>query len=187
MHTHAQSKWIWFWSGSYSELNLIQGFHHNFYHNFYHKFDHNCALGVQGKLSGGYLTLSQSWQCKPKLEERFSWSDGQGGQQQGKGSTWGLQVISIRSPLSKHLYRYIYITRMLYLYIYIHTRTHTHARTHARKQNKTKQNKSNQIKNQIKSNQNKSKQSKSNQLKAKGKLKDKHVPASLAEASHGRA
>ena len=35
------------------------------------KIDHNCALGVQGKLWGGYLALSQGWQCKLKLEESF--------------------------------------------------------------------------------------------------------------------
>ena len=51
MHIHAQRKWIWFWSGSYREVDLVQSLHHYLYHNFYHKFDHNCGLGVQGKLS----------------------------------------------------------------------------------------------------------------------------------------
>ena len=60
MHIHAQRKWIWFWSGSYHKVALVQSLHdnlyhnfyHDFYHNFYHKINHNCGLGVQGKLSG---------------------------------------------------------------------------------------------------------------------------------------
>ena len=43
------------------------------YHNFYHKFDHNCALGVQGKLSGG-----GTWHY-PRVEAIQGWA------------TWGAQ------------------------------------------------------------------------------------------------
>ena len=50
---------IWFQTGCYGEVDLVQNLNHKGYHNFYHNFGDNCALSVQWKLSGGgYLALS---------------------------------------------------------------------------------------------------------------------------------
>ena len=44
---------IWFQTGCYGEVDLVQNLNHKGYHNFYHNFGDNCALSVQWKLSGG--------------------------------------------------------------------------------------------------------------------------------------
>ena len=89
MHIHAQRKWIWFWSGSYREVDLVYSFASQFISQFLSQIWPQLWLRCTVEAIAAYLALSKV-DLGGKLQNRknacmHSWVGGSG--QQG-GKLW---------------------------------------------------------------------------------------------------